>query len=442
MKYKLSKFNICLSSGLEKDNAEYVFNTFTRSLVKLPRPIYDTDLSGIKEEDIRTLVSLGIIVDETIDEVETVNTCMDLRKYEQKRLMVTIIPTNACNFRCIYCYQPEKAEVMNEVTVGKILRWFERNLHYFDELCLGWFGGEPLLCPNIMLKLLIGIRDLCKKNGVAMVSSITTNGYLLNIDLFQQLLSNGLLYYQITVDGDETTHNMQRPHKINEDSYSMIMQNLSNMAKLSRHHRFEVGVRINLSGNMRKENIFTFIDRIAEMFAGDKRFVIIWQWVRDWGGSRISQYDTNNLVQTSSACTKYIDYAKSKGLSVADLVSTMTGSDSCEAFYKNGFVIDFAGRVYKCAMCMEDEENNCIGYIDKKGVMQIETSKEMKWLAHDKITEECGSCVYMPMCYTNRCHYSTKIKKTLTCLEYKDLILPQIERMIEKHKYYAVGSCD
>lgn len=442
MKYKFSRFSYFLPTSRETDNGTYVFNTLTRSLVRLPEFISDAELVKLKEDDIATLHFLGVIVDEELDELEAMNIYMDLKKYEQKRLMVTIIPTNACNFRCIYCYQPEKTAVMNEVTVARILKWFEKNLRYYDELNLGWFGGEPLLCSDIMLKLLSRIRELCKRNGVAMVSSITTNGYLLNIDLFQQLLLNGLLYYQITVDGDEPTHNAQRPHKTNGDSYSRIMQNLSNIAKLPQSRRFEVGIRINVSGNMKMENIYSFIDRMAEMFSSDKRFVIIWQWVRDWGGSRISQHNKKNLVETSSACTNYISYAKEKGLHVADLVSIITGTDSCEAYYKNGYVINLDGHVHKCAMCMEDEKNNCIGYIDENGIMRLEVSKELKWLAHDKITEECASCVYLPMCYTNRCHYSTKIKGSLTCLEYKNLVLPQIERMIEKQKFYTVGSCE
>lgn len=441
MKYKLSRFNYYLPASAAKDDSTYVFNTFTRNLVKLPQPLREAEeLARFEDEQIRTLRSLGIIVDDSLDEIEALNTCMDLKKFEQKRLTVTIIPTNACNFRCIYCYQPEKAAFMSELTVEKILKWFRRNLRYCDELNLSWFGGEPLLCPDTMLKLLSEIRDLCKKNGVAMVSSITTNGYLLNIDLFQKLVSSGLLYYQITVDGDEATHNAQRPHKTNGDSYSRIMQNLSDMAKLPRKYRFEVGVRINVSGSMKKENIIGFIDQMAGMFAGDKRFVIIWQWVRDWGGSRISQHDTKNLVRTSSACADYIEYARSKGLFIPDIVSTMTGTDSCEAYYKNGYVLNYDGRVFKCAMCMEDEEHNCIGHIDDNGIMRIDASKELRWLIHDKITEECASCVYLPLCYTNRCHYSTKVRDSLSCLEYKDLILPQLERMIEKQKYHAVGS--
>ena len=439
MKYKLSKFNIWLSSEFDQVDGSYVYNTFKRRLVKLPGFLNESELSMLEEDDIQALLSSGVIVEEVTDEIEVLNTYMDLKKYEQKRLMVTIIPTNACNFKCIYCYQPEKTAVMSNETAESIIKWFEKNLRYYDELNLGWFGGEPLLCSKMMLNILSKIHVLCKANGVAMVSSITSNGYLLDVDLFQQLLSNGLLYYQITIDGDEVTHNTQRPHKTNDNSYRQIMQNLSNISKLPHHRRFEIGIRINVSGNMQKENIYCFVDKMAEMISGDKRFVIIWQWVRDWGGERISQHDISNLVQTSNVCREYIDYAKSKGLSMPELISIMTGTDTCEAYYKNGYVINFDGRVYKCAMCMEDEKNNCIGYIDKNGIMRLDVSKCLKWLAHDKIRGECISCVYLPLCYTNRCHYSSKVKGALTCMEYKNLVKPQIKQMIEKHNYSMIG---
>lgn len=440
MNYKLSKSNYYLPASSEMEQRVYVFNTLTRNLVRFPGTINTEEVSRLGQNDIDALYSMGIFVDEKTDEIEAMSTYMDIKKYEQKRLYVTIIPTDACNFRCIYCYQPEKAAIMTEGTLEKILKWFERNLRYYDELSLGWFGGEPLLQPSIVLKLLSRIHDLCKINRVAMISSVTTNGYTIDIDLFKQLLTNGLLYYQITVDGDEATHNLQRPHKTNKDSYGRIMQNLSDMKKLPHRYRFEVGIRINISGSMKKGTIYGFIDKMAELFAEDKRFVIIWQWVRDWGGVRIAHHDKGNLVQTSNVCAEYIEYAKSKGLSVADIVSTMTGTDSCEAYYKNGYVFNHDGRVFKCAMCLGDEKNNCIGYIDDNGIMRVDSSKELPWLTHDKITGECAECVYLPLCYTSRCHYSMKVRKSLKCLEYKDLILPQIEQMIEKHNYHVVGS--
>jgi radical SAM additional 4Fe4S-binding domain len=133
-----------------------------------------------------------------------------------------------------------------------------------------------------------------------------------------------------------------------------------------------------------------------------------------------------------------MEYAKNKGLKNVDLISTTTGTDSCEAFFRNGYVINYDGNVYKCAMCIEDKKNNCIGYISKSGEMIIDLSKERKWLKREYIEEKCKKCIYLPMCIMNRCHYSSKIHGKTKCIEYKDLIESQIISMIVQHKYLDI----
>ena len=79
-----------------------------------------------------------------------------------------------------------------------------------------------------------------------------------------------------------------------------------------------------------------------------------------------------------------------------------------------------------------------IGYINQNGGMVIDLNKEIRWLKSDLIEEECKECTFLPICISNRCHYSGKIRKTRRCLEYKELIESQIICMITKHKYFDV----
>ena len=133
------------------------------------------------------------------------------------------------------------------------MKWLDKNLRFYNEMSLSWFGGEPLLCKDLILEILKEVKMLCKKHKVAMISSITTNGYLLNNDTFQKLVANGMLFYQITLDGNESIHNLQRPHKTESDSYTTIINNLEMISRLPRNIRFEVGLRINLSGLMERK---------------------------------------------------------------------------------------------------------------------------------------------------------------------------------------------
>ena len=120
------------------------------------------------------------------------------------------------------------------------------------------------------LQMMEQINNLCKNHGVAMVSSITTNGYELDIETFKKFVRKRVLYYQITIDGDRDNHNRKRPHKVYEDSYDKIVNNLVEISKLPMSYRFEIGIRINIASDTSKEQIDTFVKAMKEKFEKDK----------------------------------------------------------------------------------------------------------------------------------------------------------------------------
>lgn len=146
------------------------------------------------------------------------------------------------------------------------------------------------------------------------------------------------------------------------------------------------------------------------------------------------------LVKEGEYCLEFADRATKKGLYCADLISAASGTDVCEAFYRNGYVINFDGKIFKCAMRMDDELNNCIGELTESGSMYINEKAEGRWLRQDEIGLRCRSCVFLPMCLSNRCHYRSKILGEVKCIEYRDFIDKQIETMIKKKKYNAAGA--
>lgn len=72
--------------------------------------------------------------------------------------------------------------------------------------------------------------------------------------------------------------------------------------------------------------------------------------------------------------------------------------------------------------------------------MYINEKAEGRWLRQDEIGLRCRSCVFLPMCLSNRCHYRSKILGEVKCIEYRDFIDKQIETMIKKKKYNAAGA--
>ena len=77
------------------------------------------------------------------------------RKYDQLtdkvfRLMLHV--TSACNFSCPYCFQERRGGAMSRDVQDAVVRYVRLQLSTgrFRKLTVGWFGGEPLLAPEVI----------------------------------------------------------------------------------------------------------------------------------------------------------------------------------------------------------------------------------------------------------------------------------------------------
>lgn len=145
-----------------------------------------------------------------------------------KALKIVIIPTLACNFRCVYCYENHDSYIINEE--------FENNLylaiidfikkHDMRLLAIEWFGGEPLLAYNNIIRFTKKMKEWCIENNVEYGFSMTTNGYLLSLKKYEKLCSLGFTRFIVTLDGFEHTHNKYRYLKNGEGTWKRIFNNL------------------------------------------------------------------------------------------------------------------------------------------------------------------------------------------------------------------------
>ena len=65
-------------------------------------------------------------------------------------LFLEILPTEKCNFRCIYCYETYDREPMCEETLKGIVSFVKSRIKFSNSLKVAWFGGEPLLSMDIL----------------------------------------------------------------------------------------------------------------------------------------------------------------------------------------------------------------------------------------------------------------------------------------------------
>ncbi|MGQ9781892.1 MAG: radical SAM protein [Nitrososphaeria archaeon] len=101
--------------------------------------------------------------------------------------------TNACNLKCVHCYQRADKPTLDELTT-------EERLLVVDQLvenkvsALAFSGGEPL-----MRKDLFQVAEHAHNNGLYI--SVATNGTLLTKEVVERLRKSGVDYVEISLDG-------------------------------------------------------------------------------------------------------------------------------------------------------------------------------------------------------------------------------------------------
>ncbi|WP_197257388.1 radical SAM protein [Paenibacillus dendritiformis] len=152
-------------------------------------------------EIITFLFQKGFFVRESVDEFQLATA----QKYNllsfKRNLELILMPNEDCNFRCVYCYEDFVKSEMKETVQKGILKFLEKTLRRYNSLVINWFGGEPLKSFNIIKKMSPQIIEICKKNNVHYRAGMTTNGYLLDKDKFEQLMEYEVRSFQITLDG-------------------------------------------------------------------------------------------------------------------------------------------------------------------------------------------------------------------------------------------------
>jgi radical SAM protein with 4Fe4S-binding SPASM domain len=120
----------------------------------------------------------------------------------EKPYTLIIEPTNACNFRCIQCFQSIRED--NYFTRNKMLMSLECFKQIIEQM-KRWKGpklkvlklslyGEPLLNPNFCKML-----NIAKNADIAERIETTTNASLLTEDICAKLVEYGLNYIRVSI---------------------------------------------------------------------------------------------------------------------------------------------------------------------------------------------------------------------------------------------------
>lgn len=225
---------------------------------------------------------------------------MDNQTKYQKELVVNWHITEACNYRCNYCFakwDKQNNELMNdEESVSKLMNEIQKlpsilndkYLTKFESIRLNLVGGETFLNLRKVTKII----HQAKQRQFNL--SAITNGSRLNDELIE-LIADSFSSIGFSVDSLENSTNIEigRTEKNSVMDTNKVLININHIKKLNP----SIDIKINtvVSSLNRLENLSTFIDKASPNKW--KVFKVLPVVTRE---SEISQYDFIQFIKRHS----------------------------------------------------------------------------------------------------------------------------------------------
>ena len=381
---KYSNYNI----DFEDEGEIVVFNLLSSSVIKLTNDKFEAlkslNLSQVfSDEEVSLLLDMGFITER--DEYGFI--CESRKKYydkqEQTDFHLTILTTSDCNARCYYCYERGvKKQPMTFAVAQQVYNHILENRNGKD-VCLHWFGGEPLYNAEV-------IDYICgklKEEGIKYSSNMITNGFLIGENKSKIINSWNLQRVQITIDavGEEYNKIKNFIYK-GVDAFETVINNI----ELLLNNDVYVAIRINYDPN-KIENAKNTLKYIHKKFGNHSKLNVYCAWIEDDKILRPQQWidTTHPIVELYSMLIDFGYITRLEDLAIRPRLL------NCGIHWKDFAVINVDGQLFKCQAAIMNENQSSFGSI-YDGVTKVENKRI--WESTDFPYEECRECRCLPIC--------------------------------------------
>ena len=424
----------------ESDKFGYLlYNSITNSFLKLEENIYK-QLIQLKEEPsfykkidielMELLKSMCVIFDGKEEDIDNILLMQyQIQQFDKTQRNLTIIPTLDCNFKCAYCFESDTirsiymSDIVEEKLIDFITNEYESDKN-LKQLNIVWFGGEPLLAYDRICT----ISESLIKMNIPFNAQIITNGYLLTEKIIENLIHLKIYNIQITIDGNEKTHNERRPHKNECNSFSKIIENIKKIANYNKINKEKISLSIRL--NIDKTNNEQYSETVN--YLND-----IFPTIQVYPGIIKGEINNNNCnhscLNFKDQAEFYIDQYDNHNNSNLNYYPVWFGLAMCTAnrFYDN--IIGPEGEMYSC--WNEVGKNDMIiGNIIDGSINKPLLAKYISGI-NPLYSQKCKNCFYLPIC-GGGCPYDQVQKKYFNknieiCCKFKGK--KTLEKLLEIH---------
>jgi uncharacterized protein len=394
---KSSKYNILWEKAGSDNASFFAFNFLSQGFAKLNQEDYekakailaDPALADANDPLTQDLIKGSFLLDERFDEKAYLRYRNNIGRYNDQMLLVSLVPTTACNFTCDYCYEKvSSAKTMSREVRDNFLNWIEAASNKYKTISVIWYGGEPLLCRDILFGISERLKEIGKENGCNIILSLVTNGYLLDSGTADKLAGLDFEKVQITVDGTRETHDVRRRLKDGTGTYDKIIENINQAA--TRLKNVTIRVNVDKSNYTEAEGVMDFFirqnwgKRVKFYFARVSDYT---EACADYAGKCLS------IVNFSRETVELARLAMNKGLLLANAPSIKY--NYCGGDHINGFVLGPEGEIYKCweSVGIKDQ---IVGQLTANGPQKY--GSFYKWVTYDPMDAQCEDCEFLPSC--------------------------------------------
>ena len=445
---KLSQFTVVVND-YPKPDQHLLYNTLSRALIQVDKAEWDVlqNLSqAIPTEPQRRAIleplrDQGFLVPKEIKEGERFLEYLN-RSPNQKggEVSVTLLTNlQRCPLACGYCYQQgtHDGERLEGDLSDECLAFIKGQCEKVkaERLFISYYGSEPLSNLKAIVSTATELKRFCEEQGIRFCFGMVTSGVLLTRKVVETLRPLGFTQAQITIDGNQDTHDASRPFQNGKGTYATIMKNLAEYAGLIR-----TDVLCVLNGS-RVDAAYELIDTLADSGYAERRVRM-----------KFSPVMETNDNETIAASRLYIDegqkmaaereilveiaklsiYAAEKGL-FEDLLPRQTWC-AMQRHDGRNFTLEPSGKLYTCTTFIGRDTKYEAGHI-ATGFGGIDTVLKESY----QRSERCLSCRYLPICSDCRAdalHQTGKITEANPKEEEYDLIVPEL---IKAHHKAIVG---
>lgn len=243
MKFKKSNFIYTFSDN----NKFYIVQTYTKKMFQVDYETYkkmqnDSNEIDLIDPDTISAFKKAQIIDSLIS-VENLEVQCKCKDNDDAWHSLHIIPTASCNFGCDYCFVLKDKEhrecdgIIHDDILYKGIDFFFKD-NQSENVIVTFYGGEPLLAPDVIYKSVNYIENTL---GKRISKKIITNGTLVTPEIAEYLAEHEF-DVNVSLDGGREAQNAFRKYKDGSSSYDDVVDGIETLKKYGNSIRILVTV--------------------------------------------------------------------------------------------------------------------------------------------------------------------------------------------------------